>query len=170
MIRFSTVIIVVAMSSLSFGESLKAVCERLHGVASRALAKKDIAGFEKAIKPWVTKDFKHIENGQSMTFDQMIMNMKQGMGMLKTITKATAKTISCKESGNTGTTTVFHTMAGTMVGEDKKPHVMSFEGTSVNKFKKVNGKWLMSEMKWGKQTMKMDGKPFDPTQMGAQPK
>lgn len=145
---------------------LRSELESVNSKIVAAMKKRDADAFGKIVKAGVTKDFKYVENGQTQTLDQMIEGMRMGFAMMTKVTKCEAKIKTLKETGNSGTATIWHSMAGDMKMEDGKTHKMTFEGTSTNTFRKEGGKWKMSSMVWGKQTMKMDGKPFDPTKMG----
>lgn len=132
----------------------------------RCLLNKDFAGFEKLCRGSMTKDFKHIEMGRALTFDQMLAQMKQGMGMMSKINLVKSKFTSFKQTGNKIVVNQSHLMKGVMIGEDKKSHTMSFSGVSMNTYRKEGGVWKMAIMNWTKQDMLMDGKPFDPSKMG----
>ena len=132
----------------------------------KCLLNKDIAGFEKLVKPMVTKDYKHIEMGRTLNYNQMIAEMKQGLAMMGKVTVARSKFITFKQTGNTVVAKQSHRMEGTMTGQDKKTHTMAFVGTSQNTYRKEGGVWKMAIMDWKKQDMLMDGKPFDPSKMG----
>jgi hypothetical protein len=71
-----------------------------------------------------------------------------------------AKLITIKRHGNTAVGTLKHTMVGSMIGPDKKPHTMSFTGISEDTYVKQNGKWKMSMMSWKSSKELMDGKPM----------
>lgn len=155
----------VALFATAYAGSLKSEVEASSVKVTAAIKAKDFAKFEKLTRPYVTKDFVHVENGRSMTYDQMLEEMKMGIGMMGKITVCTTKVLGVKESGNEGIAKVKHVMVGTMTGPDKKTHKMAFEGMSADRYRKVNGKWKMYKMEWSEQKMTMDGKPFDPSQM-----
>lgn len=125
-----------------------------------ALVKRDIAAFIKVVKPRVTSDFKHVENGQTMNFDQMVETMKTSFQMMKKVTHSQAKIVTLKVKGNVGTSTETHSMTGLMTGEDKKTHTLTFSGTTTNTYRKEGGVWKLAVMKWTSQKMAMDGKPM----------
>lgn len=158
-----TLLCAVALVPTVWADDLGSHVKALNSRVQKALMKKDVASFEKILRPLVTPDFKHVENGQSMSFDQMVASMKQGMAMLQTINKAETQVISVKVKGNTGTVTVKHTMLGTTPKQEGKSSKLGFTGVSTDTYVKKNGKWLMSKMVWGKQQMTVDGKPFDPS-------
>jgi hypothetical protein len=104
-----------------------------------------------------------------MNYDQMLASMKQGLGMMKSMSKVSAKLMSLKQGKTTATAVTMHEMVGKMLGPDEKSHSMTYSGTSNDTYRKVNGKWLMAKMEWTKTKMTMDGKPFDPSQMAPPP-
>lgn len=126
---------------------------------------KDIDGFVKVVKGGTTEDFKYSENGRDMTFDQMVDGMKQGFAMLSKVVSADSKLLTLEEHGDSATSTTRHSMLG--ITQDGK-HKMGFTGTSVETYRKENGKWLMASMAWKSEQMTMDGKPMSPEQMGGQ--
>ncbi len=132
----------------------------------KAMVKGDMKALDAMFKPGMTKDFKYEEGGKTMTYDQMMAQMKASMSAMK-CTSAVAKLVTLKEKGNMGTSTESHVMTGTMTGgPDKKLHKVSFSGMSTNTYVKVGKMWKMSKMSWGKSTMMMDGKPMDMSKMG----
>ena len=164
--KLTLILSLLVISAVSFAGSLKSEIEAMNAKVTACLKKMDIAGFEKIVKAGVTSDFKHVENGKAMNFSQMVTQMREGMKSMSKITKIGTKLKSLKESGNTATATTWHMMEGVMIGPDKKSHTMGFSGTSTDVFRKVGGKWKMASMTWTDQKMTMDGKPFDPSQMG----
>ncbi|MCE9557311.1 MAG: nuclear transport factor 2 family protein, partial [Armatimonadetes bacterium] len=106
-------------------------------------------------------------NGKTMDFDTMVAQMKAGMGPGVKMSYSTTKILSVTEKGKTGTAKMTSSMGMSEVGPDKKTHKMTFVGTSSSTFRLEGGKWKMASMSWGKQTMTMDGKPFDPSKMAA---
>jgi len=126
-----------------------------------AMKKKDFAALSKEMKDGTTSDFKYVEaaSGPPQTRDQMIQNMKMGLGMMDKLTVCTTKLLTLKQKGNTAVGTMEHTMVGTMKGQDKKSHTMSFTGVAENTYVKQGGKWKMASMTWKSQKQTMDGKP-----------
>lgn len=141
--------------------SLKSQIEALNRPVCAALLKKDVATFEKLLAPTVAKDFKYQEpGGKPMGFKEMVAGMKMGMAAYTKVTKASVKVIAVKQSGNTATAIEQHTMEGLMSGPDKKSHKMVFVGTSNETYKKVGGKWLLTNMTMKADKMTRDGKPM----------
>jgi hypothetical protein len=126
------------------------------------MLKKDFSGFATIMKGAITKDFKYIEAGQTMTFDQMLSNMKMGMSQYKKITKSQTKVFAVQVQGNKATATVWHMMEGTMMGPDKKKHTVSYSGNAIESYVKVGKMWKMTTMDWRDTKSLMDGKAFDP--------
>jgi hypothetical protein len=135
-----------------------------------AMLKKDMDAFAKAMKPDVTPDFKYMEDGRSMGFDQMVGLMKQSFTGFQKVTKAETKILSLKQTKTSATSVSDHAMAGIMPGPDGKPHTMTFTGTSTETYVKKGGKWLLSIMSWGKSKMLLDGKPMDMSKMAPAPR
>lgn len=152
----------VAVSNADLRSDINA----MNGRIGSAMVKGDMKALDAMMKAGMTKDFKYIEGGKTMTYDQMMVQMKASMSSMK-CTSAVAKLLTLKEKGNMATSTESHVMKGTMPpGADKKVHTMSFVGTSTNTYVKVGKDWKMSKMSWGKSTMMMDGKPMDMSKMG----
>ncbi|MBL8048311.1 MAG: nuclear transport factor 2 family protein [Chthonomonas sp.] len=156
---------VCSIAALSLAGGLKDMVMATNNAVIKAIKAKDVAAFEKAVKPTVTKDFKYIEMGRTMDYKTMVSNMKMGFQMMDKVEKAEVKLISCKESGNKGTAVYVVDMVNTMMGEDKKVHKIGFKGKSTDMYVKVNGKWMCKQMTWTEVVMTMDGKPFDPSKM-----
>jgi hypothetical protein len=154
-------IALVAVSSADLRSEINAMNAKIHV----AMKKGDMKTCGAIMKAGLTKDFKYIEEGKTMTFDQMFEQMKASMSMMK-LTKVSTSILSLKEKGAMGTSVEKHVMEGTMTGPDKKSHKISFSGNSTNTYKKIGKAWMMSVMSWGKNTMMMDGKPMDMSKMG----
>lgn len=139
---------------------LRASIEASNKKIQTAMMKKDFATLDKIFKAGMTKDFRYVENGKTEAYDVMMQGIKMGFGQMQKITTVKTKIMTLNEKGNGGTCTSEHTMAGTMVGEDKKKHSMSFTGASVETYVKVGKDWKMSKMEWKATKMTMDGKPM----------
>lgn len=159
-------VVAVTLVSLAQAEGLRSKIMEMDRKVTAALKSKDLAKFKQLVLPNITKDFKHVEYGQTMTFDEMYNQMKQSFAMIDKVKDVSVKFVSIKETGNTGKSVAKHRMVTTMKGPDKKTHVMVFEGTSNDTYVKVNGAWKMSRMEWSNNKMTMDGKPMDMSQMG----
>jgi len=155
-----TLAAVCLVGAASARADLRSDIDMMNKKVHAAMMKRDITAFVKVVKPRVTSDFKHIENGQTMSFDQMVETMKMSFQSMSKITKSTSKVLTLKVKGNVGTTTETHSMTGVMKGEDNKTHTMTFSGTTTNTYRKEGGVWKMSVMKWTSQKMAMDGKPM----------
>jgi 23S rRNA pseudoU1915 N3-methylase RlmH len=164
--KIAILAILVATAAVGTAQSLKSYAESMDKKLNAVMMKKDIDGFVKIVKPMVTKDFKYVENGQTMNFDAMVSMMRQGMGMLEKMTKVSSKILSCKESGNNGVIMSSHMSEGIMTGPDKKKHTMGFTGKSKDIYVKMKGKWMLKSMTWTESVMTMDGKKVDPAAMG----
>jgi len=165
--KVSALLIVVACGiSVAQAESLKATIETSNKLITDAMKSKDFAKLTKELKAVVTKDFAYSEDaqpGKPQTFDQMLANMKMGLGSMKKVTVASATLLTVKEKGSTATSTAKHTMGGLVGGPDKKDHLMVYSGISTDVYVKQGGKWKMKSMAWKTTSMTMDGKPFDPS-------
>ncbi|MBS1719072.1 MAG: nuclear transport factor 2 family protein [Armatimonadetes bacterium] len=159
--KLTFAVLAVSLVSVSVA-GLKEEINASYGKIAVALKNKDIKAFEKLLRGITTPDFRYVERGTSQTLDQMVANMKMGMGQLGKVTRSKAYVVSVKESRNFATVVAVHDMAGTMVTPDKKTHTMDYVGTMTETYVKFNGKWKLKEMKVAKEVMKMDGKPFDP--------
>ena len=161
------IVLFAAVTAIGQADSLKSEIQKINRPITNAIKHKDVAAFKKVVKGGVTPDFKYVDDGHAMNFDQMIEGMKQGFAMYSTFTKVEAKIVSVSEKGSAGTAVEKHTMVGTMLDpKTKKNHVVAFEGTSDETFKKVNGKWLMASMAMKTDKMTMDGKPMPMQAMG----
>jgi Domain of unknown function (DUF4440) len=157
--------ILIAVCGISFAQadSLKSTIESSNKLITEAMKSKDFAKLTKELKAVVTKDFAYSEDsqpGKPQTFDQMLANMKMGIGSMKKVTVASATVLTVKEKGNSASSTAKHTMAGIVPGPDKKDHVLSYTGISTDTYVKQGGKWLMKSMSFKTTSMTMDGKPF----------
>lgn len=166
----TSIVIGVCLAAGVQAGGLRSEIETMNAKVAKLMKAKDMDGFSKLLKPKVTSDFKHVESGRSMGFDQMVTEMKQGFKMMEKITEVSTKIISLKETGNTATCKGQHVMKAVMKGTDKVPHTMSFVGVSTDVYKKVNGVWKMASMTWSDQKMLMDGKPMDMSGAGEKKK
>jgi hypothetical protein len=130
------------------------------------LMARNVKGFAQHMKGRVAPDFKYVEEGHAMGFDQMCRTMEMGIGQMKKMARADAKLLTLREKGSSAVSTTGHLMEGTTAGPDGKPHTMSFRGTSQETYVKRGGKWKLARMTWLKQTMMLDGKPLVPAAPG----
>jgi len=158
--------VLVGLFAVASADSLRSQIQAFDAKIHDAMMKKDIATFSKVMRPESTADFKYIESGQSMNFDQMVSMMQQGLGRLTKVTEAKTEILTLTKTKDRATSTTRHTMAGTMVGPDKKSHVMKFVGQSLDTYRKEGGVWKMAKMEWKNQKSYLDGKEFDPRKMG----
>ncbi|MBS1716783.1 MAG: hypothetical protein JSS72_03515 [Armatimonadetes bacterium] len=160
------ILAIIATAAISGADSFKKEIAKHDSHIKAFFLKRDADGFGKYIRPFVTSDFVHSEHGQTMNFDQMMGEMKMGLGMYKKIDTVSMKYMSTSSKGNEGWATCWHKMGGTMVGADKKTHRMEFIGTTKNTYRKENGEWKLAKMEWTEDKMMLDGKPFDPSAQG----
>lgn len=154
----------LSLAVFAFAGSLKSDIVANEAKMSAALSKGDMAKFKSLMQPKVTADFKYVEEGQEMTFDQMFTTMKQGFGQMKGV-KATSKLQKLTEKGDSATGVTLRSMSWVQVGKDKKKHTMTYVGTTTDTYVKVNGDWKMSRMVWSDTKFTKDGKPAKPEEM-----
>jgi len=134
-----------------------------------AMKKKDFATIEKEIRKGTTANFVYIEEGakgKPQKVDEMMKNIKMGLGSMSKVTVCSAKTLSLTENGKIGAGTTEHKMGGIVIGGDKKPHEIVMMGVSMESYVKEKGVWKISKMVWKNTGMTMDGKKMDPAMMG----
>ena len=156
----SLAIALIGIAAAAQAKDLRSDINSMSKVIGNAMQHKDFKTLEKTMKAGMTKDFTYVENGQNETYDQMLQNMKMGIGQMKRLTYAGSNIVSLKEKGSSATCKMKHTMSGVTGGADKKEHKLTFSGVSEDSYVKVAGKWKMSKMVWKSQTMTMDGKPM----------
>jgi hypothetical protein len=157
--RLTLVLALLAVLTAAHADGLRAQIEASNKIITTAMKKKDFATLAKEMKAGSTADFKYTENGQTQNLDQMLQGMKGGLSMMNKLTVCTSKLITLKQKGNTATGTSQHTMVGTVKGNDKKTHTMSFTGIAEDTYVKEGGKWKMASMTWKSQKQTLDGKP-----------
>ena len=156
--------ITFALASLAHADNLRSTIKTFNRKVHATFVKNDMNAFEKVARATCTSDFKEVENGQSHDFDAMLAQMKQGFAMMK-INSASATTSKLMQHGDSATCQSNHHMTGSLAGPDKKKHKMVFDGVSTDTWRKEDGHWKLASMVWGKETIKMDGKKIDPSQM-----
>ena len=151
----------VAISSADLKSDVTSISSKVTG----AIMKGDMKSLESVMRSIVTADFKYVEGGKTMTFDQMWKPMKASMsGIRCTMAKSTVSGL--KEKGNMATGVETHHMMGTMIGADKKSHKLTVDGTSTNTYMMVGKSWKMSKRVTGENKMTIDGKTIDMAKMG----
>lgn len=150
---------IVLLAATAAHADLRSDATSLDKAVTAAMKKKDFPALEKAIRAGLAPNFVYMEGGQKQTTDEMISNMKMGLGAMKKLNTVATKVLSVKQSGNTGTVSTVHVMSGVTAGQDKKPHILSFTGMSQDTYVKIGGKWKMSKMVMKTQKMTLDGKP-----------
>lgn len=137
---------------------------------SAAFLKKDIRAFESATKPLMAKDFKFLEQGKAMSYDEMVKNLKVSFDSMKTVQSASVLMVSSHETPKKADSACSHRVEGTMMGPDNKSHKFTMKGTSSETWEKDGKVWKMKTMKWVNQSMTLDGKPFDFNKMVPPPR
>lgn len=158
--KLALLILVIGVSSMGLAQTARVQIDAFNKAVGATFMKRDTDAFAKVIKAHMTKDFKYVEAGKSMSFETMLSMMKQTFASVTSVTRADSKILKLTEKGDVATASVSHTMVATSVDPKKKTHKMVFMGTSLDTYKKVNGKWLLAVMSWQSQKMLMDGKPF----------
>ncbi|MBV6459006.1 MAG: hypothetical protein HONBIEJF_02145 [Fimbriimonadaceae bacterium] len=141
---------------------------QMNGYA-KAVKKKDVTLIEKLAKEYFHEDFvAHEKNGTKVTRSQMLSQMKANMGMVKSVDKCDVTCKSVKVNGSTATADEAMAMTMTFAGPDAKakPMKMDFMQTWTATYVKENGKWRCKKTVTKTEKMLMNGKPFDPSQMG----
>lgn len=156
----------VLVAGANAAQSLRATANKMFKKVDRAFLTKNMDLFESATRPCVTDDFKYTEEGKSQGYDAMLSEMRQSFAMIKRIKSAHVTVLSLKQHGDEATMRIRHQMTGTTIGPDHKAHTMTMSGVSTNEWRKQDGAWKMATFEWAKQQMTMDGKAFDPSQMG----
>jgi len=128
----------------------------------RAMEKGDVSFFDKIS----SDDFTYTMDGQTSNKKDSLDQMKQMFGKVKKISYH-YKPTSFKVDGDMATVTGSESMTAWMKpGPDKKKHVMRAKGKTVEAWKMVDGKWLITSITENGSKMTMDGKPMDMSQMG----
>lgn len=167
--RTFTLLLATAIIGSVYAEDLGVKIKKSDQAVCNALKRKDLATFEKVVKAGITADFKYVEEGREMTFDQMFSTMKMSVASMDKITdvKALLKKLAINEEKGTAVATEIHLMKWTGKGPDGKVHRFSMSGMSTDEYVKQGGKWLMNKMTWSNTKMMMDGKVMP---MGPAPK
>lgn len=158
-------IALVALAAATPEDDFRYQAKAMNAKYERAMLKKDIKTFSKLFMANSTKDFKHIENGQSMNAKQMLDMMKTSVGQFQKVTKFKSRLLTVQVQGDKANVTASNEMAGTMTGPDKKKHTMSFKGNTEEKYVKIGKTWKIASMEWKTMDMLMDGKKMDPAAM-----
>jgi hypothetical protein len=156
---FTIAIALLASYAVALADGLRTQVNASMKTITAAMKKKDFATLSKQMKAGSTADFKYVEDGRTQTLDEMLEGMKMGLGMMQKLTACNVKLLKLQEHGKTAVGSMEHNMVGTMMGQDKKTHTMSFTGVSEHTYVNVGGKWKMSSMTWKSQKQTMDGKP-----------
>lgn len=157
---FATLLTIVVTPAFAQSEAeFKKNCTRMCAEVVKAFNSKSIAWFQNNS----TSDFVYIDakGTKSPKKDALA-----GMGQMFQMAKSVKATIKCGAmTWKNGVGTHANTMTSTivMVGPDKKPHTMVQVVESVDTYKKVKGKWMITQVKETKPAKTtMDGKPFNP--------
>ena len=158
--RFALAFAALSLCMVAHADALRSQIEGMNRKLHPVMMNRDIDGFVKIVKSYITKDFKYSEQGKSIGFDKMVAGMKQGFAMMTRMTSEDTVLLSLTQKGQTATGTSQHRMKGITTDKDGTEHKLAFVGTSVETYRLVNGKWLMSSMAWRTQQMTLDGEPI----------
>lgn len=152
----------IVLISVSAFADLKSDTKYAYLQVDKAFMSKDSKALEKATRSLVTSGFKSYQNGRALSYDEMIAEMKVAYGQFKKVTLSKATILSAKETGSRATSVTSRTLAGILVGADKKTHKVTMSVITDDRWVKVGNDWKLNSMTWTKQTMTLDGKPFNP--------
>jgi len=159
----------LAMSlAVSASADLRSQIESMNRTIEHAMVRKDIKAFNKVMRNWVTPDFRYVEMGRSMSYDDMVKQMGGGFAMTERVKSADSKILKIDMKGSHALVRSQHDMVSLLHGGPKeKAHVMRYHGISGDTYVRMNGKWKLAKMEWLTEKMTLDGRPFDPAQSGA---
>ena len=129
----------------------------------KAMESKNLAFFEKSS----TADFTYTTAGQTAKKKDAMAGLKSMFDMTKSL-KYSCKITGFKKTKNGIVVNLTNHFEMTMMpGPDKKTHLMVTDQASQETWKKSGKTWLLTNITdIGKGKSTMDGKPFDPSQMG----
>lgn len=164
--KLSTVLAVLCVAAFSPAADLRSMIVKMNRQVDNAIKRKDSRSFERLTRAYVTDDFKYMEDGKTMSYDEMLAMMKGSMGQIQRCDSVNTRILSLKQRGNMATASSLHTMSGRVMGPDKKSHRMKMSSKSMETYVKDGKMWKMKSMSWSNTKMTMDGKPMDPKMMG----
>lgn len=129
----------------------------------KAFATKDIKFFEEN----TTSDFTETMNGKKTTKKESMKGLKDFFAMCKSI-KTSMKVMSCSVKGSSATATISSHLVAVMNPMQKggKPMTIVMDSTEKQIFEKTGTSWKLKALEQVKVKGTLDGKPFDPSQMG----
>jgi len=155
----SIIVVALAVAGVASAENLRGMIRTMDKKIHHAFMTRNGDEFEKITRAGVTSDFKYTENGKTMTYDEMLAEMKQSFGMMVKMESADSKTLSLSQHGDEATARTQHRMVSIVNGPDKKTHKMVYSGVSKDGYRKEDGQWKLASMEWVSEKMTMDGKP-----------
>jgi hypothetical protein len=161
--RYSLVFAILALAALAVAaDALRTQIAAKSKVIHAAVMNKDIDAYAKAIRAGGTKDFKCIAYGKAVSSDLIIIEMRDIFENMAKMTSEEAILLSLVVKGSTATGTTEHKIKGTTEPDESGVfHKVAFYGTSVETYRKVNGKWLLSKQVWRTRQMTKSGKPTE---------
>jgi hypothetical protein len=142
------------------GDSLHDQIVKSDHLIDKTLLGRDMKKFDAIMRPGVTADFRHVEMGQSITYDQMVEHMKSGLGMMKGVDVAKTTLVSLKITGEQATAETRHEIGGQIGGPGGKAHTMLMSGMTTDAYRREGSTWKLASMTWHDMKQLMDGKPL----------
>ena len=165
--RLALVLAILALCAIAGADALRSQIDATTAAVHAAIMNRDIDAYAKAVKDCVTKDFKCTEKGKTGSIDLLVAEMKQVFDAIPQTTSEEAILLSLVKKSYSATGTTEHKIKGVSTDENGDTHKVAFYGTSVETYRKVKGKWLVSKIAWRTRQMTMDGKPMDMTKTPA---
>jgi hypothetical protein len=160
--RYILVFAIFALCAISgAADALRTQIDARTKAIHAAVMKRDLVAYGKAIRAGVTKDFKCIQSGKTVSFDNMVASMSGIIAPATKMSSEEAILLSLVIRGDTATGTTEHKIKGISTDPEGVNHKIAFYGTSVETYRKVKGKWLLSKLTWRTRQMTVAGKPVD---------
>ena len=158
--KVAAALLTLVILPVAHADSLRGQIEKADKAIYTAMLAKDFATLDKVFKAGCAKGFKYLEAGQTQSLEEMLKNMKMGLGSMTKITQAKSQILTLKEKGKTATGTSKRWVGGIVVGPDKKPHEIVYGGTTEDSYVLEGGKWKYSKLEWKTNFATSDGKPI----------
>ncbi len=158
--KFALVLVVTTLAMFAYADNLKDVATKSNELVAASMKKMDFKAFESTVKSYAAIGFFYTETGKSMNLKMMLDMTKPSYAMMKSVKSASNAITNITEKNGNGYVTVKHLSEFTVNGPDKKPHVMTMDGESIQRWVKVKGTWKLLHMDMKTSKMTMDGKPF----------
>ena len=159
--RFTLVFAVLALFAISGADELRSQIDDLSKSIHAAIMAKDIDAYSKALKAIAKDDFTCTLRGKQLNFDQMIGEVKTVLDKIPRVTAEDTIRLSLTWTNDTATATTEHKIKGVTMDDADEAHRYAFYGTSVDTYKKVDGKWVLAAMKWRSWQYLVDNKEVE---------